>query len=43
MNKLKNMTLTELVMECKAKNIPYGGEDAETLRKKLSSKKSAPV
>lgn len=38
-NKLEDMTLTELVVECMDKGIPYEGCDAEALRKKLSSKK----
>ncbi len=40
-DKLKNMSLTELVFECIAKGIPYEGEDAGALREKLSSKKPA--
>lgn len=41
--KLENMALTELVIRCKAKGIPFEGEDAETLREKLAPKKSAPA
>jgi len=41
--KLKNMALTELVIECMARGIPYEGEDAEALRKKLSPKKLVPT
>lgn len=36
---LKDMTLTELVIECIAKGVSYKGKDAEALRKKLSPKK----
>ncbi|KKN60915.1 hypothetical protein LCGC14_0527140 [marine sediment metagenome] len=39
-DKLKNMPLTRLVIECIIKGIPYEGEGAESLRKKLSPKKS---
>jgi len=40
---LENMTLTELVIRCKVKGIPFEGKDAETLREKLAPKKLAPT
>lgn len=42
-SKLDGMPLTELVILCIAKRIPYKGLDADALRIKLGKKEPAPV
>lgn len=42
-SKLDGMPLTELVILCIAKRIPYKGLNAEALRAKLGKKEAAPV